>query len=104
MTGQLTRIGQEIALGEDEASWVLYKLKRGADTPLDAPFSAKKLRPVAYCRTRAVLMREISERGLTMTAQGATLIDGLPATFGGVLAAEAGAARAARGHRGAMDG
>jgi hypothetical protein len=63
-------------------------LKRGADLPLDAPLSVKKMRPIAFCRTKAAMMREITERSLTLTAAGATLIDGLPPTFGRVIAAD----------------
>ena len=59
----------------------MFRLKRGADTPLDAPLSTQKLWPLGYFRTKAVLMREIAERHLVLTAQGAEIFARLPDTF-----------------------
>jgi hypothetical protein len=73
----LIRTGQEAVLSSDGQSWVLYRLKRGDTTLLDAPIPAQKLRPLAFCRTKAALQREIREEGLILTAQGASIVEAL---------------------------
>jgi hypothetical protein len=62
------RIGQEAVLGADAMQLIFYRTKR-PDYPLDWAPTLAKLRPLAFCRTRAGLEREISERGLVLTAR-----------------------------------
>ena len=90
--GSLVRIGQEAVLGADALQMILYRTKR-ADYGMDWNPTMAKLRPLAFCRTKAGLLREINERGLILTATGREVL--------GSESRQRGYQGAWRGHRGA---
>lgn len=78
--GALVRLGPQAVIGADAMQWILLKLKR-PDLPLDAPLDPKKTRPLAFCRTRAGLLREIAEKGLELSPHGRGIVESLDTTF-----------------------
>ena len=57
-------------------SGVLFKVKR-PDLPLDWKITPAKLRPIAFCRTKAGLLRVIAEKGFKLTATGTEIVERL---------------------------
>jgi hypothetical protein len=61
------RLDPKFALGADELQWIVYRSRRKAPSPVNAPFKlgrGAEWEPVAFVRsTKAVLLRVLREKG-----------------------------------------